>query len=147
MVVQEPALQINGRRVMIASYVPEAVQRVPMREDFPPEDMDYMGGKSDGAVYRSVFAGRTLDDTYNMVRSFLLEEGYHHLPLPTDAAELLHFRLPVRNKQLLLFEDNGYVHFPIKILFPLDGRKRNSLELLVYNENLPGQLLRFHNKL
>jgi hypothetical protein len=61
--------------------------------------------------------------------------------------ELELFRLPTRNKQILLFEDNGYVHNPIKILFPTDGRKRNVLILCVYNEAEPQHLLKFHRVL
>ena len=46
-----------------------------------------------------------------------------------------------------MFEDNGYVHNPVKILFPNDGRKKNTLILQLYNELAPKHLLRFHRKL
>jgi hypothetical protein len=43
-----------------------------------------------------------------------------------------------------MFEDNGYVHNPIKILFPQDRRKRSTLILCIYNEADPQHLLKFH---
>ncbi len=117
---------------------------MPLRDDFPPAGSDYLGGESDGYEYRTVFAGSSLERSYDMVRQFLKDEGYADVPLPKDARELVLFRLPTRNKQILLFEDNGYVHNPVKILFPLDGRKRNTLILCLYNESHPEHLLRFH---
>lgn len=119
---------------------------MPIRDDFPAAGSDYLGGQSDGYEYRTVFAGGSMAATYAMVRQFLADEGYADVPLPANAAELVHFKLPTRNRQILLFEDNGYVHNPIKILFPLDGRKKNTLTLCLYNEQLPGHLLRFHRK-
>lgn len=106
-----------------------------------------MGGHSDGLVYESVFAGGSLAQTYEMICTFLQEEGYGDIPLPQDAEELQHFRLKTRNRQVLLFEDNGYVHNPIKILFSMDGRQKTRLQLLIYNEQAAQHLLRFHNKL
>ena len=120
---------------------------MPLREDFPPAGSDYMGGESDGYEYRTVFAGSTLDHSYGMVRQFLDEEGYGDLPIPKNGEELLLFRIPTRNKQILMFEDNGYVHNPIKILFPPDRRKRTTLILCVYNELDPDHLLKFHGVL
>lgn len=118
-----------------------------LRDEFPPEGSDYLGGTSDGFVYRTVFAGASLADSYEMVRQFLEEEGYVGLPLPASVAELKMFQLSTRNRQILLFEDNGYVHNPIKILFPTDGRQKHKLMLEIYNEAAPGHLLRFHKKL
>lgn len=115
-----------------------------LREDFPPADTDYLGGYSDGYEYRTVFAGSKLEHSYEMVRQFLKEEGYTDIPLPRDAAELERFRLPTRNKQILLFEDNGYVHNPVKILFHNDRRKKSTLILCVYNEADEQHLLKFH---
>ncbi len=97
-----------------------------IREAFPPANSDYLGGDSDGYEYRTVFAGSTLDQSYEMIRQFLVEEGYKDIPLPKDGKELELFRLSTRNKQILLFEDNGYVHNPIKILFPADQRNKKS---------------------
>lgn len=144
--ISEQSYSLNGRRILTAAYMDEAPKRVTLRAAFPDADTDYMGGQSDGLVYTSVFAGSTLEATYNMVREFLQEEGYHDVPLPADVGELGCFRLPNRNKQLLLFEDNGYCHNPVKVLFPLDRRKRTTLILKVYNEQADGHLLRFHNK-
>ena len=118
-----------------------------MREDFPAADTDYMGGVSDGYEYRTVFAGSNMDSNFRMIREFLREEGYGDVPLPKDAEELKLFRLPTRNKQILLFEDNGYVHNPVKILFPVDRRKRSTLILCIYNEQDPEHLLKFHRVL
>jgi hypothetical protein len=118
-----------------------------LREDFPEFGSDYLGGESDGYEYRTVFAGARLQQSYDMIRQFLKEEGYSDVPLPKDAQELELFRLPTRNKQILLFEDNGYVHNPIKILFPADRRKRSTLILCIYNEQYPDHLLKFHRVL
>ena len=118
-----------------------------LREDFPPAGTDYVGGESDGYVYRSVFGGASLEVSFDMIRQFLKEEGYASVPLPDNAKELQKFKLSTRNKQILLFEDNGYVHNPIKILFPLDARQKKTLILEIYNEKALKHLLRFHGKL
>ena len=115
-----------------------------LRDEFPPVGSDYLGGESDGYEYRTTFSGSTLEQSYDMIRQFLQEEGYEDVPLPKNAAELLLFRLPTRNKQILMFEDNGYVHNPIKILFPLDRRQKRLLTLCIYNEKDPEHLLKFH---
>lgn len=115
-----------------------------LRDNFPEAGSDYLGGKSDGYEYCTVFSGSNPESSYTMLRQFLKEEGYADIPLPRDARELALFRLHTRNKQILLFEDNGYVHNPVKILFPDDRRKRNMLILCIYNENYPDHLLRFH---
>lgn len=117
---------------------------MPLRYEFPPAGSEYLGGESDGYEYRTTFGGASLSHSYDMVRQFLKEEGYAEIPLPADVKELALFRLPTRNKQILMFEDNGYVHNPVKILFPTDGRKKNVLILCLYNESTPGHLLRFH---
>jgi len=116
---------------------------VPMREQFPAAGSDYMGGSSDGWEYRSVFAGSKLAATYEMVRRFLQEEGYDDVPLPASADDLRLFKRP-RNAQLQLFGERGYIHNPVKILFPYPPAPRNALLLCVYNERLEGHLLRFH---
>lgn len=118
-----------------------------MRSEFPPAGSTYMDGECDGYEYRTVFAGSSLEASFGMIREFLREEGYADVPMPRDAEELLFFRLPTRNKQILLFEDNGYVHNPIKVLFPADRRKRTTLILCIYNEQDPQHLLKFHRVL
>lgn len=118
-----------------------------LRDEFPPAGTEYLGGHSDGLVYRTAFTAKTIEQAYEMVRRFLVEEGYGDVPLPEDAATLQKFRLRTRNRQILLFEDNGYVHNPIKILFPTDARRRCTLLLEIYNEKAPNHLLRFHGKL
>lgn len=117
-----------------------------LRDGFPPEGLEYVGGESDGWEYRTVFSGMNLKYSYDMIKAFLEEEGYGDVPIPKDATELEYFRLPTRNRQILLFEENGYIHFPIKILFPVDGRNKRKLTLCVYNENMEDVLLRFHRK-
>lgn len=118
-----------------------------LREEFPAAGTDYLGGDSNGWEYRTSFAGSNLTATYAMVKQFLIEEGYEDVPVPATANDLELFRLPTRNQQILLFEDNGYVHNPIKILFPVDRRQKKILILCIYNENAPQHLLRFHGKL
>lgn len=124
-----------------------AILPMSMREEFPGENITYMDGESDGYEYRTVFAGSNLESSFGMIRAFLSEEGYGDVPLPRNAEELELFRLPTRNKQILLFEDNGYVHNPVKILFPTDRRKRSTLILCIYNETDPQHLLKFHRVL
>lgn len=127
--------------------VPETVvadePHVPMREQFPPEGSAYLGGHSDGWEYRSVFSGKNLAYSYEMVRQFLQQEGYGDVPLPDSVEALRLFRRP-RAPQLQLFNERGYVHNPIKILFPGEPKQRNTLILCVYNERIEGHLLRFH---
>ena len=115
-----------------------------LRDDFPPAGTNYLGGLSDGYEYRTAFAGSSLQASCDTLRQFSQPEGYKDIPLPRDARELELFRLPTRNKQILLYEDNGYVHNPVKILFPLDRRRRNTLILCLYNEADPDHLLKFH---
>ena len=118
-----------------------------LRDNFPLPDSDYLGGESDGYVYRTIFGGASLEVSFGMIKQFLFEEGYKDIPVPENANELKLFKLSSRNKQILMFEDNGYVHNPIKILFPNDRRKKKTLILEIYNERAPKHLLRFYNKL
>ncbi|MGB3545748.1 MAG: hypothetical protein WBA17_02170 [Saprospiraceae bacterium] len=164
-----------GRRIRIASYQPapeqdeermpgplrvaesppersEAEEVVPrptvggMRRHFPDEGEELEGGVSDGWEFRTTFRGGKLEATYEMVRTFLREQGYADVPLPADAEELLRFRHPRGGKQLLLFGDNGYVHNPIKILFADNPRNMTQLTLCLFNERAEGHLLRFHRR-
>jgi hypothetical protein len=126
--------------------VPEqeaAEPRVPIREQFPEAGSNVLGGISDGWEYRTVFAGSKLAYTYEMVKQFLIEEGYADVPIPASADELRLFRRP-RHAQLQLFAERGYVHNPVKILFSNVPGQRNTLTLCLYNEKAPGHLLRFH---
>jgi hypothetical protein len=116
---------------------------VPMRERFPEAGADYMGGSSDGWEYRTAFTGSRLSYAYEMVKQFLAEEGYADVPLPESTEDLKLFKKP-RHPQLQLFAERGYVHNPVKILFPSDPKLRNTLFLCIYNERAPGHLLRFH---
>ena len=115
-----------------------------LRTEFPEAGEDYMGGYSDGWEYRTVFAGRSLEATYAMIRQFLAEEGYADVPLPADVEELKCFLRKRKGRQIALFEETGYVHNPIKILVAVPKRLRFSLVLCVYNEQSPGHLVRFH---
>jgi len=120
-----------------------AEPHTPMREAFPPAGSDYMGGSSDGWLYRTVFAGAKLAYSYEMVKQFLREEGYGDVPVPETVEDLRLFRRQ-RGPQLQLFAERGYVHNPVRILFPDDPRQRNTLILCIYNEQAPRHLLRFH---
>ncbi len=119
----------------------------PLRQAFPAAGEERHGGTSDGYCFRITFAAGRLDRTYAMVREFLVEQGYGNVPVPADAGELRAFRLPSRlRQQLSLFGDDGYVHNPVRILFPPPGGKRGALLLRVYDEAAPGHLLRFHGR-
>ncbi len=118
-----------------------------IRDDFPPEGSTYEGGISDGWQYQIRFAGSNLQSSLDMIRTFLEEEGYADTPLPKTAAELLHFRLPKKQDQILLFGDNGYVHNPLKILFDPNDRVPKKLLLCIFNEKTDNHLLKFHGKL
>lgn len=115
-----------------------------IKATFPPAGSNYMDGESDGWEYRVVFSGSNLQVSYDMIRAFLEEEGYGDIPIPKDAEELKLFRLPTRNNQILMFEDNGYVHNPIKILFPINRRQKRQLTLCIYNDQADNHLIRFH---
>lgn len=116
-----------------------------IRYNFPMEGEEAGGGKSDGYCFRLTFAAGRLERTYEMVRAFLEEEGYGMLPLPKDAEELRLFRLPPKLRhQLSLFGDNGYVHNPIKILFPVPAGGQGALVVELYNDSCPDHLVRFH---
>ena len=115
-----------------------------LRTDFPPPGSDYMGGTSDGWEYCTSFAGTTLEQSYDMLRQFLAQEGYQDIPLPKDAEELDLFREPPSRSQINLFIENGYSHNPVKIKFHKHRRKRTTLILCLYNELVPGHLVRFH---
>lgn len=121
---------------------------MPIRDDFPTAGSpSYLGGHCDGWEYILYFSGSTLQKTYEMIQQFLQEEGYANVPIPTDAEALKYFKQPKRNTQLQLFSENGYIHNPIKILFPARAPMRHSLALHLYNEQAPQHLLRFHRVL
>jgi len=160
--------QLGGRPVYIAEYSSETESRIvsltplegnaeqlastslkarTLRSGFPAAGSDYEGGVSDGCCYRIVFSSGRFEASFNLLRDFLREEGYQDLPLPQNTEELLRFRLPPKLRhQLSIFGDNGYVHNPIKILFPLKPARRGELILEVYNDGLSDHLLRFHRR-
>ena len=115
-----------------------------LSESFPEKGSSYQGGKSDGWEYRIVFAGGTYDKSLHMISEFLKEEGFDGLPLPQNAKQLKLFRFQ-KHHQIPMFKEKGYIHNPIKILFPAAGtEKRGALILCVYNKNVEGHLLKFH---
>ncbi len=158
------AVRATLRPVFIASFEAGAVRALPPRKEpdaeesqhtedpplryaFPAAGEHHHGGISDGYCFRITFAAGRLDRTYTLVREFLQEQGYGDIPLPADAPELRAFRLPPRlRRQLSLFEDDGYVHNPLRILFPPPGGKPGALSLHLYDESTPGHLLRFHGR-
>lgn len=111
---------------------------------FPPVGSDYQGGTSNGSVYRLTFAAAHLKDSYAMVVEFLKEEGFSDLPLPQTASELERFRYPSSESQLSMFATRGYWHYPVKIMFSEDRRRKNWLILEIFNVETEGQLLRFY---
>lgn len=115
-----------------------------LRTNFPKAGEEYLGGESDGWEYKTSFTGTTINDAFKMLRQFLEEEGYENIPLPKDGKELLFFKNPPRQQQLLLFNERGYFHNPIKIFFPNGKKKENTLILCVYNENDKKHLVKFH---
>ena len=118
-----------------------------IRFDFPEAGSGREGGDCDGYCYRIVFSAGRLESTYDMVRAFLSEQGYDRIPIPETVTELKAFRLPPKLRhQLSLFGEDGYVHNPVKILFPSEKMKRGTLVLELYNEQEPGHLLRFHHR-
>ncbi|MEZ4919326.1 MAG: hypothetical protein R2792_09485 [Saprospiraceae bacterium] len=121
----------------------QVVDHTPIRELFPEAGVRYLGGLSNGWEYRTEFAGTQMKYTYEMIRQFLEEEGYGDIPIPKNVEELKRFKQP-RQKQLQLFQEMGYIHNPIKILFPLGHRHRGTLILCIYNEKAPEHLVRFH---
>jgi hypothetical protein len=116
---------------------------VPIRHHFPEAGSNYLGGKSDGWEYRTVFMGGRLEASYNMVLEFLKEHGYGDVPVPATADDFKLFRKQ-RTTQLQLFPERGYIHNPIKILFNTEPKMRQALILCLYNEAAPQHLLRFH---
>jgi hypothetical protein len=121
---------------------PEA-PHVPIREQFPEAGTDPLGGVSDGWEFRTIFKASKLSYSFEMLKIFLQEEGYGDVPIPESLEDLKLFRRP-RAQQLKLFSENGYIHNPIKILFPEDSKQRGTLILCLYNEKTPNHLLRFH---
>ncbi|NJB87008.1 hypothetical protein GGR26_002785 [Lewinella marina] len=151
---------VTRRPVYIASFAPAPVaegvddgaEDTPapafrLRDRFPAAGEEAHGGVSDGYCFRITFAAGRLDQTLELLRTFLQEEGYADVPLPADAEELRKFRLPPKLRhQLSLFGEDGYVHNPVRVLFPPPGGKRGALILEVCNESAPGHLLRFHRR-
>ncbi|MEO1626187.1 MAG: hypothetical protein AAFV25_13615 [Bacteroidota bacterium] len=120
-----------------------------LRDNFPEQGSNYMSGTSDGYEYRTTFGGSTLESSYEMLRQFLREEGYANVPVPETVEDLLMFNNPVKNRQIILFQNYGYVHNPIKIFFyegevPKRRRKVKSLTLCIYDEAHPRHLTKFH---
>lgn len=156
----QSSLRPIRRPVVIASYTTPAkveaevvslpVAQVPtggqgIRDNFPVAGETVEGGTSDGYRYRVTFAAGRTEATFTLIRSFLAEQGYADVPLPRDAEELRKFCLPPKLRhQLSLFGDNGYVHNPVKILFPVPAGRRGCLILELYNEAASDHLLRFH---
>ena len=127
--------------------IDELIEMKKISDFFPPKDSNHLGGISDGLRYRTVFGGTSLEQSYGMLRQFLSEEGYEDLPLPADAAALKLFRHPSRKKAIKLFEEYGYIHYPIKIFFHPHLSKEHTLILYIYNEKTNRSLLNFHDRL
>ncbi|MEM6769242.1 MAG: hypothetical protein AAF597_01550, partial [Bacteroidota bacterium] len=123
-----PARKLRKRPIILADYSapvvkmpaapptaepPQKSYATVIRHSFPPAGEEREGGFSDGYCFRITFAAGTLAKSFDLVRSFLREQGYAGVPLPTTAEELRRFKLPPKLRhQLSLFGDNGYVHNP-----------------------------------
>ena len=128
-----------------AGVITAARETSAIRYNFPAAGEEREGGTSDGYCYRITFAAGRLEATYAMVKTFLSEQGYGDVPLPADAAELRLFRQPPKLRhQLSFFGDNGYVHNPVKILFPVPAGHRGALIVELYDEGGSDHLLKFH---
>ena len=117
-----------------------------LRNEFPPYGSEVLGGTSDGLVYRTAFAGSSMDATLAMVRSFLDEEGYEEIPIPTSAEQMLAFLRPEHGRHPHLFEQPDYPHYPVRLVLPKRDRLRRKLVVELYNEAAPDALLRFHRR-
>ncbi|NJC27334.1 hypothetical protein [Neolewinella antarctica] len=117
-----------------------------LRYNFPPAGPVAEGGTSDGYCYRITFAAGKTEQTYALIVAYLTEQGYGNVPIPVDVTELKQFRLPPKMRhQLSLFGADGYVHNPVKILFPTPA-SRGALILELYDERAERHLLKFHRR-
>lgn len=140
-------IKLPGRVADAPTAAPEPTAKPRLRYDFPAAGVTFEGGTSDGYCYRITFAAGRVERTYEMLRAFLAEHGYGDVPVPASAAELRRFRQPPRLRhQLSFFGDNGYVHNPLRILFPVPAGHRGALCLELYNEAAADHLLRFHRR-
>ena len=114
-------------------------------ENFPEAGSDYLGGTSNGWEYKTTFLGSTLEQSFLMVKSFLAEEGYAHLPLPANVKELRAFKKLARPQQLTMFREIGYFHNPIKILFHPNEKMSKMLTLCIYNEKEDNHLMKYYS--
>ncbi|MBC6992675.1 hypothetical protein QWY85_02725 [Neolewinella lacunae] len=159
---KQTVARLGGRPVFLARYEPvvpptdfpataptaraeeeDKASAFRIREHFPA-----VGPDCDGHCYRITFAAGRLERTYDMILTFLQEQGYANVPVPGNIQELRKFRLPPKLRhQLSLFGEDGYVHNPIKILFPSPAGRRGELCLELYNEAAPDHLLKFHRRI
>ena len=116
-----------------------------LRNNFPKKGEEYLGVTTDGWEYTTSFTGSTIQDSFQMLQRFLNQEGYQDVPLPNSIEELLLFKNPPNQPQMMLFNERGYFHNPIKIFFPNGKRKESDLILKIYNEKTEGHLMKFHN--
>ena len=119
--------------------------KMSLRNNFPKKGEEYLGVTTDGWEYTTSFTGSTIQDSFQMLQRFLNQEGYQDIPLPKSAEELLLFKNPPNQPQMMLFNERGYFHNPIKIFFPNGKKKENDLILKVYNEQATNHLIKFHN--
>ncbi len=117
-----------------------------IRESFPPDGSNYEGGISDGNVYQMRFTGKNNVSTYELLKSFLAEEGFGDVILPSKVEDLLLFKFPPVSTQLSIFGEAGYSQYPIKILFDTKERTTKTFIVSIYNEKAEQSLLRFYNR-
>ncbi len=159
---KQTVARLGGRPVFLAKYEPvtpktDIPETAPTeREEDSSSDPSFrirqhfpaLGPDCDGHCYRITFAAGRLERTYDMILTFLKEQGYANVPVPNNTQELRKFRLPPKLRhQLSLFGEDGYVHNPVKILFPSPAGRRGELLLELYNEAAPDHLLKFHRRI
>lgn len=142
-----PGNDVNEGKNQLSTVDGVATPPLKLRDNFPATGSNFEAGHSDGYCFSLAFRSSNASRNLEMITAFLRQHGYADIPLPATLQELKAFRLP-RNqrRQLHLFADDGYVHNPIKILFPPPGSKHSELRLEIYNESAPNHLLRFHGR-
>lgn len=159
---KQTVAKLGGRPVFLAKYEPVSAPAAlpgPSPTETPEEsngDPSFRirqhfpapGPDCDGHCYRITFAAGRLERTYDMILTFLQEQGYADVPVPSNTQELRKFRLPPKLRhQLSLFGEDGYIHNPVKILFPSPAGRRGELLLELYHEAAPDHLLKFHRRI
>ena len=79
-ITEEEVSELDGHQADGIARPALRVVRQGLRYNFPPAGPVPEGGHSDGYCYRAPFAAGKLPATYELIRSFLKEEGYADVP-------------------------------------------------------------------